>query len=106
MSISERYRDLVDEVDVMIKSFHSDEVTREAKRALQVLNQARNTLADLAEDVGEIPRMKIESQLSPVLLDAHNLLDRGRLLLEEQQLAAAHKVWDIQKKLYRLLNDL
>nr|WP_320115260.1 hypothetical protein [uncultured Desulfuromonas sp.] len=106
MSISERYRDLVDEVDVMIKAFQTDEATCGAKRALQVLNHAHKTLAELAEDVGEIPRMKIEAQLSPVLLDAHNLLDRGRLLLEEQQLTAAHKVWDIQKKLYRLLNDL
>ena len=106
MSISERYRDLVDEVAVMIRAFENDEATCSAKRALRVIEQAQKMLAGMAEDVGAIPRMKIESELSPVLLDAHNLLDRGRLLLEEQQLAAAHKVWDIQKKLYRLLNDL
>jgi hypothetical protein len=106
MSISERYRDLVEEVDGIVKSLHADEATRTAARALQVLDQALETLEEQAEEVGEIPRMKIEAKLSPVLLDAHNLFDRGRLLLEEQQLAAAHKIWDVQKKLYRLLNDL
>jgi len=106
MSISDRYRDLVEEVGVMVKSFETDKATCESTRALRVLDQALKTMAKMAEDVGEIPRMKIEAELSPILLDAHNLLDRGRLLLEEQQLAAAHKVWEVQKKLYRLLNDL
>jgi hypothetical protein len=51
--------------------------------------------------------MRIEQHLSPILLDAHNLLDRARLLLAEDGAeTSAARVWDIQQMLYRLLNDL
>jgi hypothetical protein len=51
--------------------------------------------------------MRIEAHLSPVLLDAHNILDRARLLLlDDGAKVSADQVWEIQQMLYRLLNDL
>ncbi|MEA3465449.1 MAG: hypothetical protein U9R29_05505 [Thermodesulfobacteriota bacterium] len=107
MSISERYRELVAEVQVLIKGLRSDEQSDATERVFRVIDQAVAILAEHEEEVGEIPRMRIDRDLSPVLLDAHNLFDRARLLLEEDECdKEAAKVWDVQKKLYRLLNDL
>jgi len=107
MSISERYRELVAEVQSLVKALRSDEQSDATERVFRVVDQAVQILAEQDEVVGEIPRMKIESVLSPVLLDSHNLFDRARLLLEEDECdGEAAKVWDVQKKLYRLLNDL
>ena len=107
MSISERYRELVAEVQVMIKSLRADEQSDATERVFRVIDQAVAILVEQEEAVGEIPRMRIDRDLSPVLLDAHNLFDRARLLLEEDECdSEAAKVWNVQKKLYRLLNDL
>jgi hypothetical protein len=107
MSISERYRELVAEVQSLIKALRCDEQSDATERVFRVIDQAVAILAEQDEVVGEIPRMKIESVLSPVLLDAHNLFDRARLLLEDDECdSEAVKVWAVQKKLYRLLNDL
>ncbi|MCD6525697.1 MAG: hypothetical protein J7K75_01740 [Desulfuromonas sp.] len=107
MSISERYRDLVQETEVLMKKISTDQQLQGADRAIRVIDQGLATLQEQLERVGEIPRMRFDTELSPVLLNAHNLFDRGRLLLEEGGCnLAAEKVWDVQKKLYRLLNDL
>lgn len=107
MSISERYRELVAEVQNLIKVLRSDEQSDATERVFRVIDQAVATLVEHDEVVGEIPRIKIESVLSPVLLDSHNLFDRARLLLEEDECdKEAAKVWAVQKKLYRLLNDI
>lgn len=107
MSISERYRELVQETEVLLKKISADVQAQGADRAVRVIDQGLATLQEEIERVGEIPRMRFDTELSPVLLDAHNLFDRGRLLLEEAgNDAAAEKIWDVQKKLYRLLNDL
>lgn len=107
MSISERYRELVAEVQSLIKALRCDEQSDATERVFRVIDQAVAILVEHDEMVGEIPRMKFESVLSPVLLDAHNLFDRARLLLEEDECDnEATKVWDVQTKLYRLLNDL
>jgi len=104
MSISERYRQLVADLIATVKQVEDEGGTA---RALKVLRNGADLLEDQVESVGEIPRMRIESHLSPILLDAHNLLDRARLLLVEDGLdASAARVWDIQQQLYRLLNDL
>lgn len=107
MSISERYRQLVAEVKSMGRFMRQDEQSDATERVFRVIDQAVATLEEQVEQVGEIPRMRIERDLSPVLLSAHNLFDRARLLLEEDgcDLEAA-KLWDVQQKLYRLLNDL
>jgi hypothetical protein len=107
MSISERYRELVAEVQSLIKFMRNDQHSDATERVFRIIDQAVALLADQEEDVGAIPRMRIDRDLSPVLLDAHNLFDRARLLLEEEECdQEAVKLWDVQKKLYRLLNDL
>jgi hypothetical protein len=104
MSISERYRQLVADLVTTLKQIEDENAP---ERAVKVLRNAVKVLEEQAESVGEIPRMRIEHHLSPVLLDAHNVLDRARLLLvEEGAETPANQVWDIQQTLYRLLNDL
>ena len=51
--------------------------------------------------------MRLESQLTPVLMKAHETLDKARLLFEEQDFDDyAATTWQLQQKIYRLLNDL
>ncbi len=104
MSISERYRQLVADLVTTVKLIENENAPA---RALKVLHNGTNLLSEQLESVGEIPRMRIEQHLSPILLDAHNLLDRARLLFAEDGAeASATKVWELQQMLYRLLNDL
>lgn len=104
MSISERYRQLVADLVATVKQVEDEDAPA---RALKVLRNGLHVLEEQEESVGEVPRMRIEQHLSPFLLDAHNLLDRARLLLvEDGAKTSAARVWDIQQMLYRLLNDL
>ncbi|MDY0292360.1 MAG: hypothetical protein RBR02_08510 [Desulfuromonadaceae bacterium] len=104
MSISERYRQLVADLVATVKLIENEHAPA---RALKVLHNGANLLSEQLEAVGEVPRMRIEQHLSPILLDAHNLLDRARLLFAEDGAeASATKVWELQQMLYRLLNDL
>ncbi len=101
MTISERYRELVREVAESLGSLDA-----ESPEAREV-RKASLELATLQESVGEIARIRLEGELTPVLLKAHSQLDRARLLLAEdgaEDLAAA--VWELEQKIYRLLNDL
>jgi uncharacterized protein (UPF0332 family) len=51
--------------------------------------------------------MSLEYKLTPVLLKAHNSLDRARLTFEEEDLdESVATAWELQQKIYRLLNDL
>ena len=64
-------------------------------------------LKELIERVGEIPRMRLEAELTPVLITAHKQLDWARLLFEEAgEQARAVAAWELEQKVYRLLNDL
>ena len=104
MSISERYRQLVADLVATVKQIEDENAS---DRALKVLRNGVKLLKEQEESIGEIPRIRIEQHLSPILLDAHNLLDRARLLLAEDGAeTSADRVWDIQQMLYRLLNDL
>jgi hypothetical protein len=106
MSISQRYRELVEDVQTLARELRQGGPEEEAKAAQMVVRAAEG-LAEHAEAVGEIPRIRLEAQLTPILLKAHTQLDRARLLLEEdgsEDRAAA--VWDHEQKIYRLLNDL
>ena len=101
MTISERYRELVSDVAEALGSL--DAQSAEGRE----VRKASLEMAALQESVGEIARIRLESELTPVLLKAHGQLDRARLLLAEQgdeDLAAS--VWDLEQKIYRLLNDL
>lgn len=106
MSISDRYRELVIQVKALCGELQglNEELAGQVRKPVI---QAVEGLAELQESVGEIPRIRLEADLTPVLLKAHGRLDRARLLLEEQgdeDRAAA--VWEMEQKIYRLLNDL
>lgn len=107
MTISERYRQMVEDARQLLRSFPPANDEAGPGREVRLVSQAVAGLAELEELVGEIPRMKLESQVTPVLLKAHGDLDRSRLLLEEtgaEDRAAA--VWELEQQIYRLLNDL
>lgn len=106
MNISDRYRQLVHDARELLEilTAQNPEVPG---RELRSVAQAVQELAELQERVGEIPRIHLESKLTPVLLKAHGYLDRARLLLEEEgREDQAAAVWDLEQKVYRLLNEL
>jgi len=105
MSISDRYRQLAEEIQDFLLQMQA-EIGGE-KKQVRLVEKAVHGLDELREQVGEIPRIRLEAELTPVLLKAHGNLDRARLLFEEEggaDLAAA--TWDMEQKIYRLLNDL
>lgn len=106
MSISDRYRELVNEVKSLGVQLQG-ELGEQAGQIEKSVGQAVTALGELQESVGEIPRIRLEADLTPVLLKAHGRLDRARLLLEEQGAEdQAAAVWEMEQKIYRLLNDL
>ncbi len=105
MSISDRYRQIVIETSDLLEGMKKK--CEEGCRELRMVDQAAQGLAELQEVVGEIPRIRLEAKLTPVLLKAHSRLDESRLLLEEQgEEDRAAAVWELEQKIYRLLNDL
>jgi hypothetical protein len=105
MSISERYRDITAAVRGFLEEARSR--NSEPGKEVKFLEKALTVLGEHFESVGEIPRIRLEAELTPVLLKAHTHLDRARLLLEEdgaEDQGAA--VWELEQKIYRLLNDL
>lgn len=106
MSISGRYRDLAAEVAALQAPLAAATGGDDSRSARQV-GKAIETLEEFRESVGEIPQMRLERELTPVLLKAHNYVDRGRVLLEDAEQAEwPPRLWEIQQKIYRLLNDL
>ena len=106
MSISARYRDIFSDLNHLLKELSAGS-SEEADKALRQLEKANEILSALVEQVGEIPQFKLEKELTPVLLKAHGALDRGRLLFEENALGdRAARVWEVEQRIYRLLNDL
>jgi len=106
MSISTRYRDIAADLNHLLEDFPLIE-GEAVGRAVRQLEKASDLLSGLAEQVGEIPQFKLEKELTPVLLKAHGSLDRGRLLFEEvDETDHAARVWGIEQRIYRLLNDL
>jgi hypothetical protein len=106
MSVSQRYRELVEDVRLLAREL-GREAPEGVKKAVLMVSQAAEGLAEHAEAVGEIPRIRLEAELTPILLKAHTQLDRARLLLEEDGAEdRAVAVWEHEQKVYRLLNDL
>lgn len=105
MSVSSRFRDItrdMSEFQSQVAKF--GDVAAKGERDVR---KARNALSEWVEQVGEIPRMSLEFKITPILLKAHNNLDRARLFFEEKDLDHfAATAWDLQQKIYRLLNDL
>ena len=106
MRISDRYRMICDAVSNQQKRMQRAE--QECNQgALDCLVNAVEELRALLEVVGEIPQMKLEQRLSPVLLTSHTHLDRARVLLEATEDSEnATAIWELEQQIYRLLNDL
>lgn len=105
MSVSNRFR----EISRDVATFHASLAGHgeRAEPGARDVKKARSGLAEWTEQVGDIPRMSLEFKLTPVLLKAHNHLDRARLLFEEVGLTEpSAEAWALQQKIYRLLNDL
>ena len=105
MSISTRFRGISRDV----ADFHKKLVgqSAHASSGARDVRKASAELAEWAEQVGDIPRMSLEYKLTPVLLKAHNNLDRARLTFEAEDLGElAGTAWELQQQIYRLLNDL
>ncbi len=106
MSISERYRQILQQIDE--ESDRLYEVLPETTvKALRQVDLAAEEMQELVETVGEISQYQLEAQLSPVLLKSHECLDRARVMLEQEgHEKEAAKIWELEQLLYRLLNDL
>jgi hypothetical protein len=106
MTISERYRELVQLLEQQADDFYTM-LPEEATKPLHFVDRAAEELLEWVEGVGEIPRNQLEAKLSPVLLKAHGDLDRARVQLEQaEQGAVAGMIWELEQLIYRLLNDL
>lgn len=106
MSISVRYRQILEEIEDAVDHLY-DELPESTVKALRLIDLVVEELQDWVDAVGEMPQFQLESKLSPVLLKAHEKLDRARILLErDEHKAAAEKVWQYEQLIYRLLNDL
>ena len=106
MSISNRFRDIAKDVAAFrVKLKASDE---SADQGARVIKKASKGLQEWVEQVGEVPRMRLEFELTPVLMSAHDSLDKARLIFEDIEGldAEADGTWELQQKIYRLLNDL
>ena len=105
MSISNRFRDIAKEVAEFWVNLKGCDTN--AEQGSRVVKKANKGLQEWVEQVGEVPRMRLEFQLTPVLMKAHDTLDTARLLFDEQGFDAYEKTtWELQQKIYRLLNDL
>lgn len=106
MTISDRYRDITREVQAFVASLGEVGEGAESRRFREA-GKAVAALEEFREAVGDIPRIKLESKLTPVLLKAHQKLDQARILFEEAgEEDRAAKSWELEQKIYRLLNDL
>lgn len=110
MSISDRYRSLADDIKAFVasqkKQINKDS-SPELNQALRSVSKGYQIVDELREGVGEIPRIRLEDDLTPILMKAHNNLDRGRLaFLDAEDEKSAVTVWELQQTIYRLLNDL
>ena len=106
MSISNRFRDIAKEVAAF--RTHLKASGPDAEQGMRIVKKASKGLQEWVEPVGEIPRMRLEFQLTPILLKAHDTLDKARLLFEDIEGfdVQADTTWELQQKIYRLLNDL
>ncbi len=106
MAISERFRQVLEQIDTESDRLY-EVLPEDTAKALRLVDLAAEEMQDWVESVGEIPQMKLDAKLSPVLLQVHGHLDRARVMLEQ----AGHKqagssIWELEQLVYRLLNDL
>ena len=110
MNISERYRSLSEDINAFIKAqkkLTGPDSKPALKKALRPIVKGYRVIEDLRESVGEIPRIRLEDDLTPVLMKAHDALDQGRLeYIDADEDGFADEVWELQQTIYRLLNAL
>ncbi len=105
MSVSNRFREIAREVVEFQAVLEAQSET--AGKGRKPVGKAGECLQEWVDQVGDIPRKSLEFKLTPVLLKAHNFLDRARLSFEEDHCEAlASSTWELQQKIYRLLNDI
>lgn len=107
MKVADRFRQLTQISNVLMKNFAGQPDGVRIDRAVSLLRKSHKELTEWSEQVGEIPQMRLESELSPVLLQVHETLDRARVLYEDaDKQAEGSLIWDVEQQVYRLLNDL
>jgi len=107
MKVTDRFRQLTQIVDELVTKFTMQADGVRVDRAVTLLNKGHAELAEWDELVGEIPQMRLEQKLSPVLLQVHSTLDRARVLYEEAgKTEEGALIWNVEQQVYRLLNDL
>jgi hypothetical protein len=106
MSVSNRFRDIAKDVAVFRTELKGCDPR--AEQGARIVKKASKGLQEWVDQVGEVPRMRLESQLTPILMKAHDTLDKARLVFEDIEGldAQADAAWDLQQRIYRLLNDL
>ncbi|PLY05735.1 MAG: hypothetical protein C0624_04755 [Desulfuromonas sp.] len=104
MKISDRYRSIISDVRFLHEKL-AGELSEGGERICRELQKAFEVLEEL-EDVGEIPQMRLEYKLSPLLLKAHGHLDRARVDVEKIDSKHAERIWEVEQTIYRLLNSL
>ncbi|MGK2907352.1 MAG: hypothetical protein ACSLFH_13555 [Desulfuromonadales bacterium] len=106
MSVSNRFRDIAKDVAAFRTQLTGGDPR--AEQGARIVKKASKGLQEWVDQVGEVPRMRLESQLTPILMKAHDSLDKARLVFEEIEGldAQADATWELQQRIYRLLNDL
>lgn len=106
MTISERFRKITEQVGEQADHFYTV-LPEDSTAVLRFVDRAAEDLQDIVDSVGEIPQFQLDSKLSPVLLKAHENLDRARNQLEQSGYQhVAGMIWELEQLIYRLLNDL
>jgi hypothetical protein len=107
MKVTDRFRQLTQITDELVNKFVLQADGVRIDRAVSLLRKAHEELIEWHEQVGEIPQMRLEQKLSPVLLQVHSTLDRARVLYEEAgKTEEGDLIWGVEQQVYRLLNDL
>jgi hypothetical protein len=110
MNISDRYRSLAEDIGAFIdtqKKLSNSDSNPDLKKALRYVSKGYRGIQELHESVGEVPRIRLEEELTPVLMKAHDTLDQGRLeYIDADEDDLADDVWELQQTIYRLLNAL
>ncbi len=107
MKVADRFRQLTQTSDELMNKFSGQPDGVRIDRAVSLLKKSQEELSEWSEQVGEIPQMRLESKLSPVLLQVHETLDRARVLYEDNGKSdEAALIWNVEQQVYRLLNDL
>ncbi|MCF6178460.1 MAG: hypothetical protein L3J63_03595 [Geopsychrobacter sp.] len=107
MKVADRFRQLNQAATLLVGQFAAQPDGMRIDRAVNLLKKGQAELAEWNEQVGEIPQMRLEQRLSPVLLKVHEIFDRARVLYEDADKEdAGESIWSLEQQVYRLLNDL